>query len=692
MGKQAFQDIGPIFAEEPGQPDVPNPMEQISGLTESPSLPPPPERSDFISRNEALHYAQQWAREHGYGLAIKNSTDHNTKGRRATTYVICDHGGRPRRSNRHVEDRRRRFTGSRKLNCPFCLKLRMLDDIYWELVVTNPNHNHGPSSASAHPCHRRQARRAVKDSIREHLAAGLKTSKSVALLQAAQPDPLPMTMRDLYNERHAMIQEELHGLLPVQVLLMEFDGRYYLFHERDSINRLTRVAFFHKESLKLLQSFPELLLMDSTYNTNRFNLPLVHITGQTCLNQTFLVGGAFMRENEESYVWLLEQLIKVYRAHNLDLPHTLVTDADRSISAARRRVLPKTNHMLCIWHVKRNIQATAKKHIKLNAIRAGVADDHIRNLVEEEWATLEEDCNKVLHASSIENFEDAWDSFQQKHRPKYISIVDYIKNQWLSKKEQIIPAWTDKHLHYGIRATSRIESFHKVIKNELPSRKAHLRDVLTRLHEYLSIRINDTRQAIEKERFTHYPGLDNFIFKDCLRVVSSYALKLVKKELDALSVDERSPLPHCTGRFKSSMGLPCRHTLKQRKACNESLKPDDFDARWYLSLEASTAIDPRILVQEPETIVRSHSPAKQSFTGRILSTFEQVDDELNSVGRKGSSRARGARRGGHGSRGRGRGGPQQQRCKALRHCECRRWYFYNDASGLDTRLYGVEVR
>lgn len=96
-----------------------------------------------------------------------------------------------------------------------------------------------------------------------------------------------MTMRNLYNERYSMIQEELHGLLPVQSLLTGYENRHYLFHEHDSINRLTRVAFFHKKSLKLLQSFPELLLMDATYKTNKFNLPLVHITGHTCLSQTF---------------------------------------------------------------------------------------------------------------------------------------------------------------------------------------------------------------------------------------------------------------------------------------------------------------------------------------------------------------------------------------------------------------------
>lgn len=48
-------------------------------------------------------------------------------------------------------------------------------------------------------------------------------------------------------------------------------------------------------------------MIDTTYKTNRFNFPLVDITGQTCNNQTF-VARAFMRESEKSFVfWNLER-------------------------------------------------------------------------------------------------------------------------------------------------------------------------------------------------------------------------------------------------------------------------------------------------------------------------------------------------------------------------------------------------
>lgn len=60
---------------------------------------------------------------------------------------------------------------------------RMLDGGDWELKVRDPNHNHKPSSAYAHPCHRREERKAVMEPIKQHLTAGLKASKSMALLR-----------------------------------------------------------------------------------------------------------------------------------------------------------------------------------------------------------------------------------------------------------------------------------------------------------------------------------------------------------------------------------------------------------------------------------------------------------------------------------------------------------------------------
>jgi hypothetical protein len=55
-------------------------------------------------------------------------------------------------------------------------------------------------------------------------------------------------------------------------------GEEYQFHYIfDDHDRLERVLFFHKDSLQLLHLFPKSSVLDATYKTHRFNLPLLDI-------------------------------------------------------------------------------------------------------------------------------------------------------------------------------------------------------------------------------------------------------------------------------------------------------------------------------------------------------------------------------------------------------------------------------
>ena len=47
----------------------------------------------------------------------------------------------------------------------------------------------------------------------------------------------------------------------------------------DSEGRVTAVLFAHPESLTYLQAYPDLLLLDCTYKTNRYGMPLLDIIG-----------------------------------------------------------------------------------------------------------------------------------------------------------------------------------------------------------------------------------------------------------------------------------------------------------------------------------------------------------------------------------------------------------------------------
>lgn len=58
-----------------------------------------------------------------------------------------------------------------------------------------------------------------------------------------------------------------------------------------------------------MADIPHVLMMDDTYSTNRYKIPLLEIVGVTSTNMTFCVAFVYMhREKEVNYPWALNCL------------------------------------------------------------------------------------------------------------------------------------------------------------------------------------------------------------------------------------------------------------------------------------------------------------------------------------------------------------------------------------------------
>ena len=99
-----------------------------------------------------------------------------------------------------------------------------------------------------------------------------------------------------------------------------------------------------------------MLILDATYKTNKYKLPLLVITGVTALNTSFYVAFAFKKsEQTPDYVWVTEQLKELYDELHIPYPSVLLTDVQGALINACVTVFPTAAHMLCIWHVEKNI-------------------------------------------------------------------------------------------------------------------------------------------------------------------------------------------------------------------------------------------------------------------------------------------------------------------------------------------------
>ena len=92
-------------------------------------------------------------------------------------------------------------------------------------------------------------------------------------------------------------------------------------------------------------AFSGVVVFDSTYKTNRYNLPLVPFVGVNHHKRTVLFGcGIISHENKNSYEWLL----RTFSNANIQKhPISLITDGDLAMQRAIRIVWPNSSHRLC---------------------------------------------------------------------------------------------------------------------------------------------------------------------------------------------------------------------------------------------------------------------------------------------------------------------------------------------------------
>jgi MULE transposase domain len=240
----------------------------------------------------------------GYGYAIviaRSRLDKNTCDLR------CDRGGAYRNTHKLSEnDRRRRHTNTRANNCPFLLKGKRKGEM-WEINITNPTHNHPLSrDPRAHPMHRL---RALDVDARNFIMQMLKAAVAPRIICSTLLERFgrcPIMPRDIYNIHVQLIQKELRGRTPIQALLDEItpdDAAVIARWQKDSENRITHLLLFSKKSLEILRDNHDILLLDCTYKTNRYRLPLLNILCVTKLHTTVNVGVVFMnRETEWDYM------------------------------------------------------------------------------------------------------------------------------------------------------------------------------------------------------------------------------------------------------------------------------------------------------------------------------------------------------------------------------------------------------
>jgi hypothetical protein len=231
----------------------------------------------IYSTREALFQAiQSWSKPRGYAFTVGKSL--RKKGRQKV-YYTCD-----RCPPTPLPKERIRDTQTRGTSCLFSVIALEKASGDWELKYRPEpqynKHNHLPSqSPISHPSHRYLSTKA-KDIAQTFFSAGIKPQQTLTFLRQSDPTTL-IQPRDLYNQNAALRRNIQQGKSTTEALIQYLqESRIKHAILKDPATRRLKGLFIAcPESIEYLQSHHDVLLIDNTYKTNRFELPLMDIIG-----------------------------------------------------------------------------------------------------------------------------------------------------------------------------------------------------------------------------------------------------------------------------------------------------------------------------------------------------------------------------------------------------------------------------
>lgn len=129
---------------------------------------------------------------------------------------------------------------------------------------------------------------------------------------------------------------------------------FFFDFEVDENNRLSRVFWADPICRKNNVFFGEMVSIDATYGTNKYDMKFVPITGVDNHKRCVVLGaGLITNEDVESFQWLF----KAYLVSSGDRPpRVIISDQDPAMKIAIAEVFPKAVHRLCMWHIMKKLR------------------------------------------------------------------------------------------------------------------------------------------------------------------------------------------------------------------------------------------------------------------------------------------------------------------------------------------------
>jgi hypothetical protein len=107
---------------------------------------------------------------------------------------------------------------------------------------------------------------------------GIKPTQAITYLREMTTTPLQPY--DIYNLNASFKREQRHGLSANDALIQHLkDHNIYFKINTTHNNQIQHLFIAYPQSIQLAQTNQDVVLVDNTYKTNKFDMPLLHMIG-----------------------------------------------------------------------------------------------------------------------------------------------------------------------------------------------------------------------------------------------------------------------------------------------------------------------------------------------------------------------------------------------------------------------------
>lgn len=401
---------------------------EIHNLNENDAFPAPRAGMVFSSEDEVRLYYTKYAIREGFRFMTRSSKK-GPDGKVKYLALACNREG-VRRGCKGM-----RNTSSRKQNCEAKICVTLCKDGNYRILTVMLNHNH---ELLPHQFLKDIDVHAKRTSGQKGIDARVKRTSDQKGIDTCVKRTSDQNDCGNYpcRERHLIGSNgDGEALQKYLVRMQEQDSNFFHAIDLDDFFHVRSVFWADGRSRATYESFGDVVIVDTTYLSNQYKVPLATFVGLNHHGQSVLFGCGFLScQDSESFIWLFQSWLHCMSGVP---PQGIITDHCKAMQKAVETVFPSTRQRWCLSCIMKKVPQKIHGHAKHGSIR-----DLLQNAVYDTLTTNE--------------FERNW--------KKIVDDFDLEDNKWLKElfleRHRWVPTFVRSDFWAGVSINLHSESMH----------------------------------------------------------------------------------------------------------------------------------------------------------------------------------------------------------------------------------------